>query len=432
MNKIITTSILILLFLFQGVAAQNTYPKKQCFKESYGYIGVKGGMPFGVSMFSSFGHDKPNIGWSTGVFGGYQFNSLISLEGFAEVGHMNMTSKSKYSDYSLVYSGNQYFSNSQSGLDGWAFSELKSHVFFQKYGAQMNLNLLGFCCTTSQSRWKLELSPVIGAIGTKATIKPLHSSEKIIKGDTKWHATVGGKLGASFSVTPLFSIGVYSGIEYITGKMMDGMPKVKHQDNYIWESGIRAKFCFGRSKKVISYTDTYYTKGLPGYDYVVLAPLPEPEPELIFETVPEVIQFVTQTTSEPQQPSIINRSTVQQREVRQTVSIPVIASTGNLYFPVLYFLPKGIDLDEQELPKVARIARTLKQNPGTRIVIRGYTEPTGDDEQNTLYCTKRANVVYKRLIGYEIEPERMTTEVGGVDNNPDTSQARRVDIALVD
>ena len=65
-------------------------------------------------------------------------------------------------------------------------------------------------------------------------------------------------------------------------------------------------------------------------------------------------------------------------------------------------------------------------------MIRGYTEPTGDDEQNTLYCTKRANVVYKRLIGYEIEPERMTTEVGGVDNNPDTSQARRVDIALVD
>lgn len=28
------------------------------------YIGIEGGMPFGFSTFSSFGHDKTHLGWA--------------------------------------------------------------------------------------------------------------------------------------------------------------------------------------------------------------------------------------------------------------------------------------------------------------------------------------------------------------------------------
>ena len=44
------------------------------------YIGVEGGMPFGFSTFSSFGHDKTRLGWAAGLYGGYRFNSIFSAE----------------------------------------------------------------------------------------------------------------------------------------------------------------------------------------------------------------------------------------------------------------------------------------------------------------------------------------------------------------
>ena len=44
------------------------------------YVGVEGGMPFGFSTFSSFGHDKTHLGWAAGLYGGYRFNSIFSAE----------------------------------------------------------------------------------------------------------------------------------------------------------------------------------------------------------------------------------------------------------------------------------------------------------------------------------------------------------------
>ena len=32
------------------------------------YVGIEGGMPFGFSTFSSFGHDKTYLGWAAGLY----------------------------------------------------------------------------------------------------------------------------------------------------------------------------------------------------------------------------------------------------------------------------------------------------------------------------------------------------------------------------
>ena len=37
------------------------------------YVGIEGGMPFGFSTFSSFGHDKTHLGWAAGLYGGLSF-----------------------------------------------------------------------------------------------------------------------------------------------------------------------------------------------------------------------------------------------------------------------------------------------------------------------------------------------------------------------
>lgn len=44
------------------------------------YVGIEGGMPFGFSTFSSFGHGKTHLGWAAGLYGGYRFNSIFSAE----------------------------------------------------------------------------------------------------------------------------------------------------------------------------------------------------------------------------------------------------------------------------------------------------------------------------------------------------------------
>ena len=57
------------------------------------YVGVEGGMPFGFSTFSSFGHDKTQLGWAAGLYGGYRFNSLFSAELSAKYGEMNLSAQ---------------------------------------------------------------------------------------------------------------------------------------------------------------------------------------------------------------------------------------------------------------------------------------------------------------------------------------------------
>ena len=41
------------------------------------YAGIQGGMPFGISQFSSFSAGKAHAGYAIGLHGGYRFNSLF-------------------------------------------------------------------------------------------------------------------------------------------------------------------------------------------------------------------------------------------------------------------------------------------------------------------------------------------------------------------
>ena len=55
------------------------------------YVGIKGGVPFGFSTFSSFGHDKTRLGWAAGIYGGYRFNPIFSAELSAKYGKMSLS-----------------------------------------------------------------------------------------------------------------------------------------------------------------------------------------------------------------------------------------------------------------------------------------------------------------------------------------------------
>lgn len=207
------------------------------------YLGLQGGVPFGVSQFSSFGADKTRAGWTAGIHGGYRFNPVLSLEAQAAWGQVNLSLRDCCPDYWLGSDGVRYEA-SVAYMPGWNYSALRSRAFVQSYAVQLNVNLLGFFPATRDGRWTLELAPRLAATGTKAALYTIGGGNEALKGDTRRHLGAGGNLQAAYRITDHLNLGIYTGITYLTGSPLDGMPEHLHQANYIWESGLRLGWFF--------------------------------------------------------------------------------------------------------------------------------------------------------------------------------------------
>ena len=207
------------------------------------YVGVEGGMPFGFSTFSSFGHDKTHLGWAAGLYGGYRFNSIFSAELSAKYGEMNLSAQDccVERNYWLGSDGMRYNAGVL-GMDSWEYANLKSHVRMGQYGARVNINLLGLFHQTANSRWDLAVSPHIYAVTTKADIHTIADDAKVMKGSTNWHLGYGADLQVGYQLTSCLKLGIYSGLTRLTGERMDGMPEHLHKNNFVWESGVRLGF----------------------------------------------------------------------------------------------------------------------------------------------------------------------------------------------
>ena len=204
------------------------------------YVGIEGGMPFGFSTFSSFGHDKTHLGWAAGLYGGYRFNSIFSVELSAKYGEMNLSAQDccVERNYWLGSDGVLYKAGVL-GMDSWEYANLKSHVRMGRYGARVNVHLLGLFHQTANSRWDLAVSPHIYAVTTKADIRTIADDAKVMKGSTNWHLGYGADLQVGYQLTSCLKLGIYSGLTCLTGERMDGMPEYLHKNNFVWESGIR-------------------------------------------------------------------------------------------------------------------------------------------------------------------------------------------------
>ena len=212
------------------------------------YAGIRGGVPFGVSTLSSFGADKTRAGWSAGIYGGYRFSAVLSLEAQAVWGQVNLSARNCCPGYWLGSDGN-FYEAAVAGMTGWEWHDLKSCVFMQRYGAQLNVNLLGFFAATKGSRWTLELSPHLYAAGTTADLSSIARDAEVMAGQAKWHLGAGGNLQAGYAVTDRLHLGIYTGLTYLTGQPVSGTPENLHKANYIWESGLKLGWSFGHKRK---------------------------------------------------------------------------------------------------------------------------------------------------------------------------------------
>ena len=359
------------------------------------YVGIEGGMPFGFSTFSSFGHDKTHLGWAAGLYGGYRFNSIFSAELSAKYGEMNLSAQDccVERNYWLGSDGVLYKAGVL-GMDSWEYADLKSHVRMGQYGARVNINLLGLFPQTADSRWDLAVSPHIYAVTTKADIQTIADDAKVMKGSTNWHLGYGADLQVGYQLTSCLKLGIYSGLTRLTGERMDEMPEHLHKNNFVWESGVRLGINLSKKKNKIAETSSVPQK--------------------------EVLQ------KEPTSSENVNqKETVDKAETR--VVEQDIKESAKVTFPVIYFAFNSIDIQQNEETKLNAILKTLKENPNMKVTVTGWSDTKGSMAVNKRISRQRAETVKTWLVKNGIEANRISAIGNGSDDTQDANKARRVE-----
>ena len=366
------------------------------------YVGIEGGMPFGFSTFSSFGHDKTRLGWAAGLYGGYRFNSIFSAELSAKYGEMNLSAQDccVERNYWLGSDGVLYKAGVL-GMDSWEYANLKSHVRMGQYGARVNINLLGLFPQTADSRWDLAVSPHIYAVTTKADIHTIADEVKVMKGSTNWHLGYGADLQVGYQLTSCLKLGIYSSLTRLTGERMDGMPEHLHKNNFVWESGIRLGFSFTKAKKR-KMTET--------------STIPQPEAKQ---------QLTTPEENTQQQETAAKADKADKAENK--VAEQDITETPEVKYPVIYFDFNSIAINPKEESKLNEILHILKENPNMKVTVTGWCDTRGSVAVNRRISRQRAETLKAWLVKKGIAASRISAAGKGSDGSRVAQKARRVE-----
>jgi OOP family OmpA-OmpF porin len=361
------------------------------------YLGMDGGLPFGLSTFSSFGHDKTHLGWAAGIYGGYRFNPIFSAELSARYGEVNLSAQDccVERNYWLGSDGILYKAGVL-GMDSWEYAQLKSHVRMGWYGARVHVNLLGLLRNTAHSRWTVAVSPHLYAVTTCADIQTLADHAEVMKGSARWHLGYGASLQAGYQLTSNLNLGIYSGLTRLSGERMDGMPEHLHKNNFVWESGIRLGISFSKKKNKIVETPSV------------------PQTEVLHQDT-----ILSENVNQKEKETVDKAET---KVVEQDIKEPV-----KVTFPVIYFSFNRITIRPSEVSKLKSIFHILKENPEMKVTVTGWCDTRGSVAVNRRISRQRAQALKTWLVKRGIAASRISVVGKGSDASRTAPKARRVE-----
>lgn len=361
------------------------------------YLGVDGGLPFGLSTFSSFGHDKTHLGWAAGIYGGYRFNPIFSAELSARYGEVNLSAQDCCVERNYwLGSDGMLYKASVLGMDSWEYAQLKSHVRMGWYGARVHVNLLGLLRNTAHSRWTVAVSPHLYAVTTCADIQTLADHAEVMKGSTRWHLGYGASLQAGYQLTSNLNLGIYSGLTRLSGERMDGMPEHLHKNNFVWESGIRLGISFSKKKNKIVETPSV------------------PQTEVLHQDT-----ILSENVNQKEKETVDKAET---KVVEQDIKEPV-----KVTFPVIYFSFNRITIRPSEVSKLKSILHILKENPEMKVTVTGWCDTKGSVAVNRRISRQRAETLKAWLVKKGIAASRISAAGKGSDGSREAQKARRVE-----
>lgn len=361
------------------------------------YLGVDGGLPFGLSTFSSFGHDKTHLGWAAGIYGGYRFNPIFSAELSARYGEVNLSAQDCCVERNYwLGSDGMLYKASALGMDSWEYAQLKSHVRMGWYGARVHVNLLGLLRNTAHSRWTVAVSPHLYAVTTCADIQTLADHAEVKKGSTRWHLGYGASLQAGYQLTSNLNLGIYSGLTRLSGERMDGMPEHLHKNNFVWESGIRLGISFSKKKNKIVETPSV------------------PQTEVLHQDT-----ILSENVNQKEKETVDKAET---KVVEQDIKEPV-----KVTFPVIYFSFNRITIRPSEVSKLKSILHILKENPEMKVTVTGWCDTRGSVAVNRRISRQRAQALKTWLVKRGIAASRISVVGKGSDASRTAPKARRVE-----
>ena len=361
------------------------------------YLGVDGGLSFGLSTFSSFGHDKTHLGWAAGIYGGYRFNPIFSAELSARYGEVNLSAQDCCVERNYwLGSDGMLYNASVLGMDSWEYAQLKSHVRMGWYGARVHVNLLGLLRNTAHSRWTVAVSPHLYAVTTCADIQTLADYAEVMKGSTRWHLGYGASLQAGYQLTSNLNLGIYSGLTRLSGERMDGMPEHLHKNNFVWESGIRLGISFSKKKNKIVETPSV------------------PQTEVLHQDT-----ILSENVNQKEKETVDKAET---KVVEQDIKEPV-----KVTFPVIYFSFNRITIRPSEVSKLKSIFHILKENPEMKVTVTGWCDTRGSVAVNRRISRQRAQALKTWLVKRGIAASRISVVGKGSDASRTAPKARRVE-----
>ena len=361
------------------------------------YLGMDGGLPFGLSTFSSFGHDKTHMGWAAGIYGGYRFNPIFSAELSARYGEVNLSAQDCCVERNYwLGSDGMLYNASVLGMDSWEYAQLKSHVRMGWYGARGHVNLLGLLRNTAHSRWTVAVSPHLYAVNTCADIQTLADNAEVVKGSTRWHLGYGASLQAGYQLTSNLNLGIYSGLTRLSGERMDGMPEHLHKNNFVWESGIRQGISFSKKKNKIVETPSV------------------PQTEVLHQDT-----ILSENVNQKEKETVDKAETkVAEQDIKEPVKVT---------FPVIYFSFNRITIRPSEVSKLKSILHILKENPDMKVMVTGWCDTRGSVAVNRRISRQRAQALKTWLVKRGIAARRISVVGKGSDASRTAPKARRVE-----
>lgn len=361
------------------------------------YLGVDGGLPFGLSTFSSFGHDKTHLGWAAGIYGGYRFNPIFSAELSARYGEVNLSAQDCCVERNYwLGSDGMLYKASVLGMDSWEYAQLKSHVRMGWYGARVHVNLLGLLRNTAHSRWTVAVSPHLYAVTTCADIQTLADHAEVMKGSTRWHLGYGASLQAGYQLTSNLNLGIYSGLTRLSGERMDGMPEHLHKNNFVWESGIKLGISFSKKKNKIVETPSVPQTEVLHQDTILSGNVNLKEKETVDKAETKVVE----------------------QDIKELVKVT---------FPVIYFSFNRITIHPSEVSKLKSILHILKENPEMKVTVTGWCDTRGSVAVNRRISRQRAQALKTWLVKRGIAASRISVVGKGSDASRTAPKARRVE-----